>query len=78
MTTFRYTAGGREAAPNVLTEAEVRAMPKTVQQKATKRKRSGRKAPSAKKGSYYERTIVHPAARLIAAIAKKARTVAAR
>lgn len=26
----------------------------------TKRKRSGRKAPSAKKGSYFERTIVHP------------------
>jgi hypothetical protein len=44
----------------------------------TKRKRSGRKAPSAKKGSYYDRMIVQPAARLIAAISKKAKTVAAR
>jgi hypothetical protein len=42
----------------------------------TKRKRKGRKASSAKKGSYYDRTIVQPAARLIAAISKKAKTVA--
>jgi hypothetical protein len=44
----------------------------------TKRKRRGRKAPSAKKGSYYDRTIVQPAARLIAAISTKAKTVSAR
>jgi hypothetical protein len=44
----------------------------------TKRKRSGRKALSAKKSSYYDRTIVQPAARLIAAISKKAKTFVAR
>ena len=44
----------------------------------TARKRSGRKALSGTKGSYYDRAIVQPAARLIAAISKKAKTFASR
>jgi hypothetical protein len=40
----------------------------------TKRKRGECKAPSAKKGSHYDRTVVQPAARLIAAMSKKAKS----